>query len=135
MPAASSDLRKELNGAEEDGPEHDARIFGEVTDLFLSNVGRLGDSQIAAVDGVLAHLIARVEAATGDPAQRGPRQHRPGPAPDDPPACVPRTAPGGRAVLRSSSCLSEADLLEIVQKAVASSICWRSATERRSTKR
>ena len=64
MPAASSDLRKELNGAEEDGPEHDARIFGEVTDLFLSNVGRLGDSQIAAVDGVLAHLIARVEAAT-----------------------------------------------------------------------
>ena len=36
MPAASSDLRKELNGAEEDGPEHDARIFGEVTDLFLS---------------------------------------------------------------------------------------------------
>ena len=54
MPAASSDLRKELNGAEEDGPEHDARIFGEVTDLFLSNVGRLGDSQIAAVDGVLS---------------------------------------------------------------------------------
>ena len=64
MPAASPDLRKELNGAEEDGPEHDARIFGEVTDLFLSNVGRLGDFQIAAVDGVLAHLIARVEAAT-----------------------------------------------------------------------
>ena len=30
MPAASQDLRKELNGAEEDGPEHDARIFGEV---------------------------------------------------------------------------------------------------------
>ena len=64
MPAASPDLRKELNGAEEDGPEHDARIFGEVTDLFLSNVGRLGDSQIAAVDGVLAHLVERVEAAT-----------------------------------------------------------------------
>ena len=44
MPAASPDLRKELNGAEEDGPEHDARIFGEVTDLFLSNVGRLGEA-------------------------------------------------------------------------------------------
>ena len=64
MPAASTDLRKELNGAEEDGPEHDARIFGEVTDLFLSNVGRLGDSQIAAVDGVLAHLVGRVAADT-----------------------------------------------------------------------
>ena len=64
MTAASPNLRAELNGAEEDGPEHDARIFGEVTDLFLSNVDRLGDLQIAAVDGVLAHLIERVEAAT-----------------------------------------------------------------------
>ena len=97
MPAASSDLRKELNGAEEDGPEHDARIFGEVTDLFLSNVGRLGDSQIAAVDGVLAHLIARVEAATVIQLSEALVHHRAGSAPDDPPACVPRTAPGGRA--------------------------------------
>src|SRR3954453_19425850 len=71
MPAASPDLRKELNGAEEDGPEHDARIFGEVTDLFLSNVGRLGAYQIAAVDGVLAHLVERVEAADGIPLTRG----------------------------------------------------------------
>jgi uncharacterized protein (DUF2336 family) len=115
MPAASSDLRKELNGAEEDGPEHDARIFGEVTDLFLSNVGRLGDSQIAAVDGVLAHLVARVEAATViqlsealSTIERAPRQtirqlafHQ------QPQVAAP--------VLRCSSCVSEADLLEIVK--------------------
>jgi len=115
MPAASSDLRKELNGAEEDGPEHDARIFGEVTDLFLSNVGRLGDSQIAAVDGVLAHLIARVEAATViqlsealASIDRAPRQTiRQLAFHEQPQVAAP--------VLRSSSCLSEADLLEIVK--------------------
>ena len=115
MPAASSDLRKELNGAEEDGPEHDARIFGEVTDLFLSNVGRLGDSQIAAVDGVLAHLIARVEAATViqlsealASIDRAPRQTiRQLAFHEQPQVAAP--------VLRSSSCLSEADLLELVK--------------------
>ncbi|WP_108521393.1 DUF2336 domain-containing protein [Bradyrhizobium algeriense] len=115
MPAASSDLRKELNGAEESGPEHDARIFGEVTDLFLSNVGRLGDSQIAAVDGVLAHLVARVEAATViqlsealSTIERAPRQTiRQLAFHEQPQVAAP--------VLRSSSCVSEADLLEIVK--------------------
>jgi len=115
MPAASPDLRKELNGAEEDGPEHDARIFGEVTDLFLSNVGRLGDSQIAAVDGVLAHLVDRVEAATViqlsealSTVDRAPIQtvrrlafH------EQPQVAAP--------VLRHSACLPDADLLEIVK--------------------
>jgi uncharacterized protein (DUF2336 family) len=115
MPAASPDLRKELNGAEEDGPEHDARIFGEVTDLFLSNVGRLGDSQIAAVDGVLAHLVGRVEAATViqlsealSTIDRAPRQTiRKLAFHEQPQVAAP--------VLRNSSCLSEADLLEIVK--------------------
>jgi uncharacterized protein (DUF2336 family) len=115
MPAASSDLRKELNGAEESGPEHDARIFGEVTDLFLSNVGRLGDSQIAAVDGVLAQLVARVEAATViqlsealSTIERAPRQTiRQLAFHEQPQVAAP--------VLRHSSCVSDADLLEIVK--------------------
>ena len=115
MPAASPDLRKELNGAEEDGPEHDARIFGEVTDLFLSNVGRLGDSQIAAVDGVLAHLIERVEATTViqlsealSTIDRAPGQTiRKLAFHEQPQVAAP--------VLKSSNCLSEADLLEIVK--------------------
>jgi len=115
MPAASPDLRKELNGAEEDGPEHDARIFGEVTDLFLSNVGRLGDSQIAAVDGVLAHLIARVEAATViqlsealSTIDRAPRQ-------TIRKLAFHEQAQVAAPILRQSSCLSDADLLEIVK--------------------
>ena len=115
MPAASTDLRKELNGAEEDGPEHDARIFGEVTDLFLSNVGRLGDSQIAAVDGVLAHLVGRVEADTViqlsealSTIDRAPVQTvRKLAFHEQPQVAAP--------VLRSSACLSDADLLEVVK--------------------
>jgi len=115
MPAASPDLRKELNGAEEDGPEHDARIFGEVTDLFLSNVGRLGDSQIAAVDGVLAHLVDRVDATTViqlsealSTIDRAPGQTvRKLAFHEQPQVAAP--------ILRHSSCLSDADLLEIVK--------------------
>jgi uncharacterized protein (DUF2336 family) len=115
MPAAQSDLREELNGAEEDGPEHDARIFGEVTDLFLSNVGRLGDSQIAAVDGVLAHLVGRVEATTViqlsealSTVDRAPRQTiRKLAFHEQPQVAAP--------VLRCSNCLAEADLLEIIK--------------------
>ena len=114
-PAASTDLRKELNGAEEDGPEHDARIFGEVTDLFLSNVGRLGDSQIAAVDGVLAHLVSRVAADTViqlsealSTIERAPVQSvRKLAFHEQPQVAAP--------VLRNSACLSDADLIEVVK--------------------
>lgn len=115
MPAATTDLRKELNGAEKDGPEHDARIFGEVTDLFLSNVGRLGDSQIAAVDGVLAHLVGRVAAETViqlsealSTIDRAPVQTvRKLAFHEQPQVAAP--------VLRNSTCLSDADLLEIIK--------------------
>ena len=49
MAAVSPNLRAELNGAERGGPEHDALIFGQVTDLFLSNVDHLSESQINSV--------------------------------------------------------------------------------------
>lgn len=115
MTAVPTNLRKELNGAEEDGPEHDARIFGEVTDLFLSNVGRLGDSQIAAVDGVLAHLVGRVAAETViqlsealSTIDRAPVQTvRKLAFHEQPQVAAP--------VLRNSVCLSDADLLEIIK--------------------
>ena len=115
MSAVSPDLRTELNGAQQDGPEHDAEMLEEATDLFLSSVDRLSKSQIAAVDGVLSHLIGRVDAAIVvhlsealAPIKRAPRQairklafHQ------DPVVAAP--------VLRSSPCLSEADLLEIAK--------------------
>lgn len=115
MTAASSNLRAELNGAESGGPEHDAQVFGEVTDLFLSNVDRLSESQIAAVDAVLAKLVDRVPATSLIPlseevstVEAAPRQtvrnlafH------DDILVAGP--------VLRHSVCLSEKDLLEIAR--------------------
>jgi uncharacterized protein (DUF2336 family) len=115
MPAASPDLRKELNGAEEDGPEHDARIFGEVTDLFLSNVGRLSDSQIAAVDGVLAHLVERVEAATVIQLSEALSTIDRAPSQTIRKLAFHEQAQVAAPVLRSSSCLSDADLIEIVK--------------------
>ena len=115
MPAVSPDLRAELNGAEKDGPEHDAKILGQVTNLFLSNVDHLTQSQIAAVDGVLAQLVGRVEAATVvhlseslSTLDRAPRQTiRTLAFHDDPLVAAP--------VLRKSVCLPDKDLLEIAK--------------------
>jgi uncharacterized protein (DUF2336 family) len=115
MPAVSPDLRAELNGAEREGPEHDAKILGQVTSLFLSNVDHLTDSQIAAVDGVLAQLVGRVEAATVvhlseslSRLDRAPRQTvRSLAFHDDPQVAVP--------VLKNSTCLSDQDLLDIAK--------------------
>jgi hypothetical protein len=113
MAAASTNLRAELNGAEKGGPEHDAQIFGQVTDLFLSNVDHLSEAQINSVDGVLAGLIGRVKATMLvdlsedlSAIEQAPRQTiRALAFHDDPQVATP--------VLRRS-CLSEADLLEIV---------------------
>lgn len=114
MAAVSSNLRAELNGAEKGGPEHDALIFGQVTELFLSNVDHLSESQITSVDSVLAGLIGRVEATLLvdlsedlSAIEKAPRQTiRALAFHDDHEVAAP--------VLRRSSCLSEADLLEIV---------------------
>jgi hypothetical protein len=114
MAAVSPNLRTELNGAEKGGPEHDAQIFGQVTDLFLSNVDHLSESQINSVDGVLAGLIGRVEATMLvdlsedlSAIEQAPRLTIRGLAfHNDPLVATP--------VLRRSNCLSEADLLEIV---------------------
>ena len=115
MPAASSDLRAELNGAETGGPEHDAQMLEEVTDLYLSSVDRLSESQIGAVDGVLAQLVGRVEAATLQQLsealctiEQAPRQTIRNLAFHD-------NALVAGPVLRHSLCLSEKDLLEIIQ--------------------
>ncbi|WP_246174564.1 DUF2336 domain-containing protein [Bradyrhizobium paxllaeri] len=87
----------------------------EVTDLFLSSVDRLSESQIGAVDGVLAQLVGRVEAATLQQLsealcaiEQAPRQTIRNLAFHD-------NALVAGHVLRHSVCLSEKDLLEIIQ--------------------
>ena len=104
-----------MNGAEKGGPEHDAEIFGQVTDLFLASADQLNASQLNAVDGVLMNLIGRVQPAflvelseALSTIESAPRQTVRGLAfHEDPQVASP--------LLRASNCLSEKDLLEIVR--------------------
>jgi uncharacterized protein (DUF2336 family) len=116
MAAVSPELIAQLDAAVKVGsPERSDRILRQVTSLFLSNVDRLGDSQIGVLDDVLLRLIECSE--TGPLAQlsealsnielappatvRGLAFH------NDPLVAAP--------VLRSSSRLSENDLIEIAR--------------------
>ena len=113
--SAATSLREELNGAEKGGPEHDAQVFGEVTDLFLSSFDRLSESQIAAVDAVLAKLVDRVVATSLVELseelaviEQAPRQTVRNLA-------FHTDAMVAGPVLRHSVCLSDQDLLEITR--------------------
>jgi hypothetical protein len=125
---ATSSLREELNGAEKGGPEHDAQVFGEVTDLFLSSFDRLSESQIAAVDAVLAKLVDRVVATSLVELseelaviEQAPRQ------------TVRNLAFHADATVAGPA--SRTRTCSKSPAAAASSICSRSATARRSTRR
>jgi hypothetical protein len=114
MTVVSPNPRAETNGRPVAGPEHDAEVFGQVTELFLSSVDQLSEAQIKAVDGVLSNLVGRVEAEllvelseALSTIEKAPRQTVRGLAfHDDPQVAGP--------VLRRSSALAEPDLLEIV---------------------
>jgi hypothetical protein len=112
--AASPNVPAPSNGRPVAGPEHDAEVFGQVTELFLSSVDQLSEAQIKAVDGVLSNLVGRVEAAllvelseALSTIEKAPRQTVRGLAfHDDPQVAAP--------LLRRSSAVAEKDLLEIV---------------------
>jgi hypothetical protein len=60
--AVTSDLFTELDGTVKDRlPQRDAQILRQVTELFLSNVESLRESQIGAFDSLLVPLIERLE--------------------------------------------------------------------------
>src|SRR4029078_12020108 len=62
--AASPDAARKLDGAVNHGlAQHDVQILKQVTDLFLSNVERLAESQINVLDELLVPLIDRTEAS------------------------------------------------------------------------
>ncbi|MBR1149101.1 DUF2336 domain-containing protein [Bradyrhizobium sp. JYMT SZCCT0428] len=114
--AASQDSIAERTGAAKDeSAQRDARILKQVAALFLSNVDRLRESQIAAFDGVLVPLIGRIEPATLVHLSEALSTTDLAPCEtirklafhDDPLVAAP--------VLRNSNRLSEADLVEIVK--------------------
>jgi hypothetical protein len=114
MTTASS-LRNELNGAERGGPEHDAQVFGEVTDLFLSSVDRLSESQIAAVDGVLVQLVGRVAASTLVELSESVSTLAQAPRQTVRQLAFHEDVQVAGPILKHSVCLSEKDLVEIAR--------------------
>ena len=104
-------------------PDRGDQILRQVTSLLLSNIDRLGESQITALDDVLVRLIERTEA--GPLAQLSEAL-----------SCV-ELAPRGTIrklafhndhsvaapVLKNSSRLSEQDLVEIAQTLEPATSC------------
>jgi uncharacterized protein (DUF2336 family) len=94
-------------------PERGDQILKQVTSLFLSNVDRLGESQIGVLDDVLVRLIERTEAESLvqlsevlSKVELAPRETvRKLAFHDDPLVAAP--------VLRNSDRVSEKDLVEI----------------------
>ena len=114
--AVLPNLNTELDVAAKAGsPERGDQILAQVTSLLLSNISRLGESQITALDDVLVRLIERTEA--GSLAQLSEALSGVELAPrgtirklafhNDQSVAVP--------VLKNSSRLSEKDLIEIAQ--------------------
>ena len=109
-------LITELDAAVKTGsPERGDRILRQVTDLFLSNVDRLGEAQISVLDDVLVRLIGRTEGACLAQLSEALSSIELAPLQtvrrlafhNDPLVATP--------VLRNSSRLSEKDLIEIAR--------------------
>jgi len=107
-------LITELDAAVKAGSaERGDRILRQVTNLFLSNVGHLGEDQIGLLDDVLVRLIERTEAGSLAPVSESLSNIAVAP-----PATVRRLAFHNDAsvaapVLRNSNRLSDKDLIEI----------------------
>lgn len=114
--AVLPDLITELDAAVKTGsPERSDRMLRQVMDLLLSNINRLGESQIGVLDDVLVRLVGQTEAAalaqlseTLSHITLAPREtirrlafH------NDPLVAAP--------VLKSSGRLSEKDLIEVAR--------------------
>jgi hypothetical protein len=114
--AALPNVSAELDaGAKAGSPRRGDQVLAQVTDLLVSNIDRLGESRINALDDVLVRLIERTEAESltqfseaVSKIELAPRRaismlafH------NDPLVAAP--------ILRNSSRVSEKDLIEIVQ--------------------
>jgi uncharacterized protein (DUF2336 family) len=112
--AVSPDSIAELAGAAK-GESPRQEVLKQVTSLFLSNAGRLRESQIGAFDGLLVPLIERMDAATLVPLSEALATTDLAPGEtirrlafhNDPLVAAP--------VLRNSNRLSEKDLVEIAK--------------------
>jgi uncharacterized protein (DUF2336 family) len=111
---ASLDAVKKLDGTVNDGPsQRDVQLLKQMTDLFLSNVERLRESQISAFDELLVPLIDRTEASALVHLSEALSTVELAPGKTICKLAFHNDALAAAPVLRNSSRLSETDLIEI----------------------
>jgi len=114
--AASPDAVTGPGGAVNDGlSQRDVQILKQVTELFLSNVERLRESQIGAFDEILVPLIDRTEASALVHLSEALSTVDLAPGKTIRKLAFHHDALAAAPVLRNSSRLSEADLIEIAK--------------------
>jgi len=114
--AASPEAVKDVDGAVKDGTSHrDVQILKQVTDLFLSNIDRLRESQISAFDEVLVPLIDRTEAGTLAHLSEALSTTALAPGKTIRKLAFHDDAVAAAPVLRRSARLSDGDLIEIAK--------------------
>jgi len=112
--AASPDAVRDMGTAVDGGlPQRDVQILKQVTDLFLSNVERLRESQINALDELLVPLIDRTEASALVQLSEALSTIELAPGKTIRTLAFHNDASAAAPVLRNSSRLSESDLIEI----------------------
>ena len=114
--AASPDAVRNMGTAVDGGlPQRDVQILKQVTDLFLSNVERLRESQISAFDELLVPLIDRTEAGALVHLSEALSTIDLAPGKTIRKLAFHNDALAAAPVLRNSSRLSESDLIEIAK--------------------
>jgi uncharacterized protein (DUF2336 family) len=112
--AASSDSIAELaSAAKDESPQRE--VLKQVTNLFLSNAGRLRESQIGAFDGLLVPLIERMDAGTLVHLSEALSTTDLAPGETLRKLAFHNDALVATPVLRNSNRLSERDLIEIAK--------------------
>ena len=96
-------------------PERDDRILKQVTDLFLSNVDRLGNDEIGVLDDVFVRLIDRTEAVSLAQLSMAICKLELAPLETVRRLAFHNEPSVATPVLRNSGRLSEKDLIEIVR--------------------
>jgi Uncharacterised protein conserved in bacteria (DUF2336) len=115
--AVLPNLITELDAAVKTGsPERGDRILRQVTDLFLSNVDRLGEAQIGVLDDVLVRLIERTEAGSLAELSEALASIELAPLETIRRLAFHNEASVAAPVLRNSSRVSEKDLIEIARR-------------------
>jgi uncharacterized protein (DUF2336 family) len=111
--ASPASIPESASAVKGDSPQQE--VLKQVTSLFLSNAGRLKESQIGAFDGLLVPLIERMDAVTLAPLSEALSTTDLAPGETIRRLAFHNDALVAAPVLRNSNRLSEKDLVEIAK--------------------